>query len=300
MADINVTFLEEQTINVQFIEQTQTININYEYEQGPQGLRGLKWDKWEQWENGKSAYEVAVLNGFTWTQTEWLATIKGEKWDKGEKGDIWLKWDKWDTGLNGTNWKNGSDWNDWLSAYQVALSNWFVWSEAEWLLSLKWEKGDKWDNGTNGTNGTNGINWTNWIDWNDGQSAYEIAVANWFSGTLSQWLLSLKWEKWDKWDAWTNWTNWIDGVDWFDWVDWKSAYELAVLGWFSGTQAEWIASLKWEKWEKGDKWDKGDPGETGTQVSVWTVNTLTWAWLWVQTGLWVWWTGFTIWIDDGL
>ena len=36
---------------------------------------------------GKSAYEVAVDNGFSGTETEWIASLKGEKGDKGEKGE---------------------------------------------------------------------------------------------------------------------------------------------------------------------------------------------------------------------
>jgi len=36
---------------------------------------------------GKSAYEIAVANGFTGTITEWLNSLKGPKGDKGDKGD---------------------------------------------------------------------------------------------------------------------------------------------------------------------------------------------------------------------
>lgn len=36
--------------------------------------------------NGSSAYEVALENGFTGTQGEWLESLKGEKGDKGERG----------------------------------------------------------------------------------------------------------------------------------------------------------------------------------------------------------------------
>jgi hypothetical protein len=32
---------------------------------------------------GKSAYEVAVANGFKGTEEEWLASLKGEKGDQG-------------------------------------------------------------------------------------------------------------------------------------------------------------------------------------------------------------------------
>lgn len=40
---------------------------------------------------GKSAYDIAVDNGFTGTQTEWLASLKGGKGDKGDKGDTPVK-----------------------------------------------------------------------------------------------------------------------------------------------------------------------------------------------------------------
>ncbi|MBO5883879.1 MAG: hypothetical protein J6Q78_05700 [Clostridia bacterium] len=33
---------------------------------------------------GKSAYEVALLNGFEGGEREWLSSLKGEKGDKGD------------------------------------------------------------------------------------------------------------------------------------------------------------------------------------------------------------------------
>jgi hypothetical protein len=36
---------------------------------------------------GKSAYEIALLNGFEGTEEEWLASLKG---DKGDKGDSYI------------------------------------------------------------------------------------------------------------------------------------------------------------------------------------------------------------------
>ena len=35
---------------------------------------------------GKSAYEIAVDNGFVGTETEWLESLKGEQGDKGDNG----------------------------------------------------------------------------------------------------------------------------------------------------------------------------------------------------------------------
>ena len=61
---------------------------------------------------------------------------------KGDKGDTGPKGDKGDVGANGA---------DGESAYQIALDNGFVGTEAEWLLSLKGAKGDKGDTGASGS-----------------------------------------------------------------------------------------------------------------------------------------------------
>ncbi|MCP9020031.1 MULTISPECIES: hypothetical protein [Bacillus amyloliquefaciens group] len=65
-----------------------------------------------------------------------------------------------------------------------------------------------------------------------GKSAYDIAVDNGFSGTVEEWLASLKGEKGDT------------GATGAAGKDGKSAYELAVQQGFSGTLDEWLASLK--------------------------------------------------------
>lgn len=110
---------------------------------------------------GKSAYEVAISNGFEGTEEEWLASLKGE------------------TGANGT---NGEDGADGASAYQIALNNGFIGTEEEWLASLKGDTGEQ------GIKGETGLS---------GASAYEIAVSNGFEGTETEWLASLKGEKGD-------------------------------------------------------------------------------------------------------
>ncbi|MFG0703457.1 YadA-like family protein [Acinetobacter johnsonii] len=70
---------------------------------------------------GYNAYQVAQVNGFDGSITEWLASLKG---DMGNTGM---------TGATG------------FSAYDVAVGNGFEGSITQWLGSLK------------GTNGTNGI-----------------------------------------------------------------------------------------------------------------------------------------------
>lgn len=51
---------------------------------GPKGDTGLQGPKGD---NGKSAYEVAVDEGFAGDEQEWLDSLIGPKGDKGEKGD---------------------------------------------------------------------------------------------------------------------------------------------------------------------------------------------------------------------
>lgn len=43
----------------------------------------------------------------------------------------------------------------------------------------------------------------------------------------------------------------------------QSAYEIAVKNGFSGTEAQWLESLRGEQGIKGDKGEKGDKGDTG-------------------------------------
>lgn len=56
--------------------------------------------------DGKSAYEVAVKNGFEGAEAEWLESLKGEKGDKGDRGEQGIgiqgeKGEKGDTGNSG-------------------------------------------------------------------------------------------------------------------------------------------------------------------------------------------------------
>ena len=53
----------------------------------------------------------------------------------------------------------------------------------------------------------------------------------------------------------------------------KSAYEIAKENGFSGTEAEWLASLKGEPGSPGAKGNKGDPGAT-PNLTIGSVTTL--------------------------
>ena len=70
--------------------------------------------------------------------------------------------------------------------------------------------------GINGKDGENGL------------SAFELAIQNGFTGTLTEWLKSLK------------------GADGINGKNGLSAYEIAVKNGFVGTESEWLNSLKGE------------------------------------------------------
>lgn len=52
-------------------------------------------------QKGESAYELAVKNGFTGNEEEWLKTLKGDKGDQGEPGERGEKGEKGDKGDSG-------------------------------------------------------------------------------------------------------------------------------------------------------------------------------------------------------
>lgn len=90
---------------------------------------------------GKSAYEVAVENGFSGTETEWLASLKGEP------------------GAAGASGKDGTDGK---TPYVGDNGNWYIGADDTGKPSRgakgdKGEKGDKGDTGAQGIQGERGI-----------------------------------------------------------------------------------------------------------------------------------------------
>lgn len=118
--------------------------------------------------DGKTAYDLAVENGYKGTLEEWLESLKG------------------------SDGQNGSDGK---SAYELAVEKGYTGTLEEWLLSL---------NGTNGSNGKSAYElavekgyegtldkWLESLKGSNGKSAYELAVENGYSGTIEEWLESL-------------------------------------------------------------------------------------------------------------
>lgn len=88
------------------------------------GEKGDTGDTGSRGAAGKSAYEVALQNGFTGTEADWLTSLKGQKGDtgapgakgapgekgeRGEKGDAGETGEKGEKGDTGTPGKDGAD-----------------------------------------------------------------------------------------------------------------------------------------------------------------------------------------------
>lgn len=129
---------------------------------GKDGKDGADGQDGKDGENGKSAYELALQEGFQGSLSDWLETLKGKD------------------GLD------GKDGEDGLSSYELALLQGFSGSVHDWLESLKGEKGSDGLNGLDGRDGVDGK------DGKDGLSAYQVAEAHGFTGSEQEWLESLK------------------------------------------------------------------------------------------------------------
>lgn len=93
----------------------------------------------EKGADGKSAFQIAVENGFVGTEAEWLESLKGSD------------------GTDGTNGHDGKDGIDGKSAYEIAIANGFFGTEAEWLESLKGKDGTDGQPGKDGIDGKDGV-----------------------------------------------------------------------------------------------------------------------------------------------
>ena len=235
-----------------------TGNELIEIVQGGTNKKALTGELFRSGSDGKSAYQIAVDNGFTGTEYDWLLSIRGTQGVHGKAAYISAR----DNGFVGTEaeWveslkgKDGIDGIDGKSAYDIALDVGFTGTQVEWIISLKGQQGvpgkaaytSARDSGFVGTEaewvaslkGTDGTNGTDGADGADGESAYQVAVASGYIGTEDQWLLSLKGDKGDGGSAGSDGINGIDGQNG------KSAYQLAVDAGFVGTETEWLTSLQ--------------------------------------------------------
>lgn len=113
--------------------------------------------------NGKSAFEIAVENGFVGTETEWLESLRGKDGAMGPQGEQGPPGADGQPGKNGEQGSPGVDGRDGLdgtngkSAFEIAVENGFVGTEAEWLESLKGKDGAAGPQGEQGPPGKDGV-----------------------------------------------------------------------------------------------------------------------------------------------
>ena len=94
-----------------------------------QGLRGPQ---------GKSAYQIAVENGFIGNESEWLESLQGAP---GQPGVAGPQGPQGEQGIQGPKGNDGQQGINGKSAYEVALDNGYTGTESEWLISLKGDVG---------------------------------------------------------------------------------------------------------------------------------------------------------------
>lgn len=123
-------------------------------------------------EKGYSAYELAVKNGYTGTEEEWLKSLQGPQGVKGDTGAVGPAGNNGADGKAGADGADGKDGADGLSAYEIAVQRGFNGNEDAWLQSLQGPQGEKGPAGADGK---------------DGLSAYSIAVKNGYTGSESEW-----------------------------------------------------------------------------------------------------------------
>jgi hypothetical protein len=127
-------------------------------ETGPQGLQGETGPQGPQGEQGIQG-ETGIqgpqgIKGDTGPQGP-----QGVQGDTGPQGEQGIQGLQGIQGIQGNPGIDGADGIDGDSAYEIAVSNGFVGTEVQWLLSL---------NGTNGIDGEDGIGITNIVDNGDG------------------------------------------------------------------------------------------------------------------------------------
>lgn len=206
--------------------------INFGIPKGEKGASGT----------GGGTGEVDLSNYATKTYVDTkigeIQPVKGDKGETGEKGQ------------------------DGLSAYDIAKAEGFDGDKTQWLASLKGEKGAKGDAGEKGETGTpgapgekgkDGVTPTLKIGSTTTLESGNNATID-MTNDNNIYTISFGIPKGEKG------LNGTPGTPGEKGKDGMSAYEIAKKGGYTGSETDWIASLKGAK---GDKGETGAPGEKG-------------------------------------
>ena len=119
-------------------------------------------------ENGKSAYEIAVQNGYDGTETDWLESLKGQKGDRGEKGEKGDAGAPGKDGVNGKDGTNGVDGKNGTDGYSPTAT--VTETDAGAVISITDKNGTTTATVKNGTSGTS-------VDLSDYAKKADVATA---------------------------------------------------------------------------------------------------------------------------
>ena len=119
--------------------------------------------------DGASAYEIAVENGYTGTEAEWLSSLKGEKGDAGEQGIQGIQGEKGDTGAAGKDGMNGTDGRDGANGFSPTAN--VTETDAGAVISITDKNGTTTATIKNGTSGET----ASWGDYTPGGEEGESA-----------------------------------------------------------------------------------------------------------------------------
>lgn len=201
------------------------------FEDYVEAIRGSKGEQGDIGPDGKDAFAVAQEAGYKGSRDEWLQSLHGKDGKDGTNGESAYQLAK-KAGFEGdeTAWLASLVGPNGKSAYQVAVDNGFVGDETAFIASLK----------------SPGLRAGGAVD--KKEDLPEVGDAEYY------WMVGTNMYLWIK-DAWYDAGN-IKGEKGDIGPDGKSAYEIAKAGGYTGSESEWIASLK------------GDTGESAYQTAV--------------------------------
>lgn len=205
--------------------------------QGPQGEKGDPGERGEKGDRGEPGIPGESIVGPQGEKGD-VGPIgeRGEKGDQGPRGDQGERGEKGDPGISikgdpgepGPQGPEGARGQDGLSAYDLAIAKGFSGSVDDWLRSLKGDRGDVGPTGERGKDGAVGPT---------GERG-EVGPVG---------------EK---------------GADGVNGRDGKDAYQLAVEKGFSGTELQWLDSLRGKDGARGADGRDGLNGRDAVELAI--------------------------------
>ena len=123
-------------------------------------------------------------------------------------------------------------WNDWLSAYQIAVKNWFKWSELDWLASLRWKE------------------WLPWRDW----KTIEVTTRSLKAHKHSYLDIEGLWEYIQD-TIWTKLVEWSNITITYDDVSWETTISSTWWGVSDHWALSWLLDDDHTQYHNDSRWD---------------------------------------------